>query len=100
MREAFSLKQSIKIFCGRIQHGLKMPKHTKMVARPVLSMEQMQALLEASAPFGVRTREYALLRLLYVVPLRPGELLARCRSVGRHHFNLPHDLQRHGTEFY
>jgi integrase len=36
----------------------------------------MQALLEAAAPFGVRTREYALLRLLYVVPLRPGELLA------------------------
>lgn len=62
--------------------GLKMPKHTKMVKRPVLSIEQMQALLEASAPFGVRTREYALLRLLYVVPLRPGELLAlRWRDV-------------------
>jgi site-specific recombinase XerC len=62
-----------------------MPKHTKMVARPVRSLEQMQALHEVSAPFGVRTREYALLRLLYVVRLRPGELLARCRSVGRHH---------------
>jgi hypothetical protein len=51
--------------------GLKMPKHTKMVARPVRSVEQMQALHEASAPFGVRTREYALLRLLYVVRPRP-----------------------------
>jgi integrase len=62
--------------------GLKLPKHTKPVAHPVLTMEQMQALLEASAPFGVRTREYALLRLLYVVPLRPGELLAlRWRDV-------------------
>jgi len=63
-------------------HGLKMPKHTKMVKRPVLSIEEMQGLLEASAPLGVRTREYALLRLLYVVPLRPGELLAlRWRDV-------------------
>lgn len=62
--------------------GLKLPKHTKPVAHPVLSMEQMQALLAASAPFGVRTREYALLRLLYVVPLRPGEMLAlRWRDV-------------------
>jgi integrase len=62
--------------------GLKMPKHTKMVKRPVLSIEQMQALLGASAPFGVRTREYALLRLLFVVPLRPSELLAlRWRDV-------------------
>lgn len=56
--------------------SLKMPKHTKPVARPVLSIAQMQALLVAAVPFGVRTREYALLRLLYVVPLRPGELLA------------------------
>ena len=84
--------------------GLKLPKHTKPVAHPVLSMEQMQALLAASAPFGVRTREYALLRLLYVVPLRPGEMLAlRWRDVdliGRYHFNRPHDLQRHRKEFY
>jgi len=57
-------------------HGLKMPKHTKPVAHPILTIPQMQALLKAAAPFGVRTREYALLRLLYVVPMRPGELLA------------------------
>jgi integrase len=71
-------------------HGLKMPKHTKPVAHPVLTIPQMQALLKAcqfpacdfpsanraAAPFVIRTREYALLRLLYVVPLRPSELLA------------------------
>jgi integrase len=62
--------------------GLKMPKHTKPVKHPVLSIQEMQSLLAAATPLGVRTREYALLRLLYVVPLRPGELLAlRWRDV-------------------
>jgi integrase len=56
--------------------SLRMPKHTKAVAHPVLTIAQMQALLQAAVPFGVRTREYRLLRLLFVAPLRPGELLA------------------------
>ncbi len=61
---------------------LRIPKHLKNAPHPVLTIPEMQALLKVARPFGVRGREYALLRLLFVAPLRPGELLAlRWRDV-------------------
>jgi integrase len=81
-RSVFALAVEDDIIRKNPARGLKMPKHMKPVAHPVLTVEEMQALLKAAVPLGVRTREYALLRLLYVVPLRPGELLAlRWRDV-------------------
>lgn len=61
---------------------LRIPKHLRNAAHPVLTIPEIQALLVAAVPLGVRTREYALLRLMFVAPLRPGELLAlRWRDV-------------------
>jgi integrase len=66
---------------------LRVPKQLKPVSRPFLSMEEIEALLKAAAPFGVKGREYALLRLLLVTGLRPSEVLA----LRWYHVNLTTD---------
>lgn len=58
--------------CGRL---LKVPK-LKTVKHPFLTMEQIAALLKASMPFGVRTRETCFLQLALGTALRPSEIFA------------------------
>lgn len=54
---------------------LKVPK-LKAVQRPFLEMAEVQALLQASMPFGIVTRDTSLLRLFLTTGLRPSELFA------------------------
>jgi len=61
---------------------LRMPKHLKAVAHPYLSIAEIQTLLGVAMPFGVRTKDYALLRLFLCTGMRPGEVFAlRWRNV-------------------
>jgi len=55
---------------------LRVPKQLKPVAHPFLSMEEIAALLKAASPLGIQTRDFALLRLMLSVALRPGEVFA------------------------
>lgn len=60
---------------------LKVPK-LRAVRRPYLTMEQIKALLKASMPLGVRTRETCFLQLALNTALRPSEIFAlRWRAV-------------------
>ena len=54
---------------------LKVPK-LRAVLRPYLDMTEVRALLTASMPFGMITRDTCLLRLLLTTGLRPSELFA------------------------
>ncbi len=61
---------------------LRVPKHLRPVAHPFLTPEQIKSLMDIAAPFKMRTREYALLRLFLSTGLRPSELFAlRWRNV-------------------
>lgn len=54
---------------------LKVPK-LRTVKRPYLTMDQVKALLKASKPFGIATRETCFLQLAFSTALRPSEIFA------------------------
>jgi integrase/recombinase XerC len=55
---------------------VRVPKNLRVTRRPFLSLDEISALLEAAKPFGVLTREGALLETIFSTALRPSELLA------------------------
>ena len=55
---------------------VRVPKNLKLTKRPFLSLDEIASLLEAAKPFGVLTREAALLETIFSTALRPSELFA------------------------
>ena len=75
LRSIFSEAQETKYLVSNPARTLKVPK-LRPVLHPFLEMEEVKALLKASMPFGMVTRDTCLLRLLLTTALRPSEAFA------------------------